>query len=176
MVTTQAVSLVTVCLAAGLLAPMVGQINVAAAQSSVPGPRVADLLRPPPSPGSPHSPLVPGSPWQALPTPPFVPGSMFVLTDGTVLVQDNGPSNVGTGEWWRSLPTTRAATSMAPGPSSLPCRRDMHRQTTPQPCSRTDGSSSRVVSTTPAARSGPTRVPSTTHDQHVEVGRTPDRK
>jgi hypothetical protein len=34
---------------------------------------------------------------------------MFVLTDGTVLVQDNGPSNVGTGEWWRLTPNDKGS-------------------------------------------------------------------
>jgi len=102
------VALVTLGVVAGL-ALLVGQVNVAAAQSSATGPRLADPLRPAPSPGSLHSPLVPGSPWQALPTPPFVPGSMFVLTNGTVLVQDNGPSNVGTGEWWRLTPNAKGS-------------------------------------------------------------------
>jgi hypothetical protein len=46
---------------------------------------------------------VPG--WQELTNPPpFNPGGMFLLTDGTVLVQDLGPSAVGTTNWWRLTP------------------------------------------------------------------------
>jgi hypothetical protein len=40
--------------------------------------------------------------WQDLTNPPpFNPGAMFLLTDGTVLVQDLGPTSVGTTNWWR---------------------------------------------------------------------------
>lgn len=45
------------------------------------------------------------SPWQPLANPPpFNPGAMLLLTNGTVIVQDQGPSNAGTGDWWRLVP------------------------------------------------------------------------
>jgi hypothetical protein len=45
------------------------------------------------------------SPWHALVnTAPFNPGAMLLLTDGTVLVQDQGPDNRGTSAWWRLTP------------------------------------------------------------------------
>jgi hypothetical protein len=43
--------------------------------------------------------------WTSLTTqPPFHPGAMFLLTDGTVMVQDQGPKNAGSGAWWRLTP------------------------------------------------------------------------
>jgi hypothetical protein len=49
--------------------------------------------------------LATASGWQSLThVPPFKPGPMFLLTDGTVLVQDLGSNNVGTPNWWRLTP------------------------------------------------------------------------
>jgi hypothetical protein len=46
-----------------------------------------------------------GSPWQAFTNePPFNPGAMLQLTDGTVIVQDQGPSNGSTGTWYKLTP------------------------------------------------------------------------
>jgi hypothetical protein len=43
--------------------------------------------------------------WQSLTNaPPFNPGAMFLLTDGTVMVEDLGPTAVGTTNWWRLTP------------------------------------------------------------------------
>jgi hypothetical protein len=43
--------------------------------------------------------------WQALTnTPPFNPGAMYLLTDGTVMVQDLGPTSAGSSNWWRLTP------------------------------------------------------------------------
>lgn len=43
--------------------------------------------------------------WQALTNPPpFNPGAMFLLTDGTVMVQDLGPTSGGSPDWWRLTP------------------------------------------------------------------------
>jgi Divergent InlB B-repeat domain/PASTA domain len=43
--------------------------------------------------------------WQALANlPPFNPGAMYLLTDGTVMVQDLGPSSAGSSQWWRLTP------------------------------------------------------------------------
>ena len=43
--------------------------------------------------------------WQALTNPPpFDPGGMFLLTDGTVLVQDLGPTAGGSPNWWKLTP------------------------------------------------------------------------
>lgn len=43
--------------------------------------------------------------WQALTnTPPFNPGAMFLLTDGSVMVQDLGPTSAGSSNWWRLSP------------------------------------------------------------------------
>ena len=47
-----------------------------------------------------------GSPWQPLAHhPSFNPGAMIQLTDGTVLVQNQGPQNNGTNKWWRLKPS-----------------------------------------------------------------------
>jgi hypothetical protein len=47
-----------------------------------------------------------GSPWQPLTHhPSFNPGAMIQLTDGTVLVQSQGPGNNGTNKWWRLKPS-----------------------------------------------------------------------
>ncbi len=47
-----------------------------------------------------------GSPWQPLAHhPPFNPGAMIQLTDGTVLVQNQGPNNTGTNKWWKLTPS-----------------------------------------------------------------------
>jgi hypothetical protein len=54
-----------------------------------------------------HAHAVPGggSPWQALAhQPPFNPGAMILLTNGTVLVQSQGPMNQGSNNWWRLAP------------------------------------------------------------------------
>jgi len=45
------------------------------------------------------------SPWQSLANPPpFNPGAMIQLTNGTVMVQDQGPENNGTSDWWLLTP------------------------------------------------------------------------
>jgi hypothetical protein len=45
------------------------------------------------------------SPWQQFANqPPFNPGAMLQLTDGTVMVQDQGEYNDGSGGWWRLSP------------------------------------------------------------------------
>ena len=47
-----------------------------------------------------------GSPWQPLAHhPPFNPGAMIQLTDGTLLVQNQGPNNTGTNKWWKLTPS-----------------------------------------------------------------------
>ena len=73
-------------------------------------------LPPPADPGSTRPDPVPvlkrtgaapraGSPWQALTHhPPFNPGAMIQLTDGTVLVQNQGAKNNGTSFWWKLTP------------------------------------------------------------------------
>ena len=69
-----------------------------------------DLLRrlmfPTPVPRPATAPPPAGSPWAPLATqPPFNPGAMLLLTDGTVLVQDAGASNAsGASNWWRLTP------------------------------------------------------------------------
>lgn len=73
-----------------------------------PGPSGGPDTRVDPLPGRQRVHAVPsaGSPWQALVhRPPFDPGAMILLTDGTVLVQDQGPKNKGTGTWWRLRPS-----------------------------------------------------------------------
>ena len=43
--------------------------------------------------------------WQPLASPaPFDPGVMLLLTDGRVMVQNQGDSEAGTGEWWLLTP------------------------------------------------------------------------
>jgi hypothetical protein len=50
--------------------------------------------------------LSPGpSPWHPLAhQPPFNAGAMLLLTDGTVMVQDQGAKNTGSSDWWRLTP------------------------------------------------------------------------
>jgi hypothetical protein len=70
-------------------------------RSRHPGPSVDPL------PVARHAHAVPsaGSPWQTLThLPPFNPGAMILLTDGTVLVQSQGPMNQGSNQWWRLTP------------------------------------------------------------------------
>ena len=46
-----------------------------------------------------------GPTWQPLTNPPsFDPGAMFLLTDGTVMVQDLGAAAGGSPNWWRLTP------------------------------------------------------------------------
>ncbi len=71
------------------------------AGSAQPQPRGSVSVAPPAASGDPLS----GSPWQALTNPPpFNPGAMLLLTDGTVLVQDQGPDNNGSSNWWLLTP------------------------------------------------------------------------
>lgn len=45
------------------------------------------------------------SPWQPLVNrPPFNPGAMIQLTDGTLMVHDQGAKNNGSSDWWRLTP------------------------------------------------------------------------
>jgi hypothetical protein len=80
-----------------------GPAGIAAAARVAAHPRID-----PPPPVVVHARAVPaaGSPWQALAhLPPFVPGAMILLTDGIVLVQDQGPANSGSNHWWRLTPS-----------------------------------------------------------------------
>jgi hypothetical protein len=49
--------------------------------------------------------------WQRLakPRPPFYPGAMILLTDGTVMVLDQGVNNNGGSQWWRLTPDIRGS-------------------------------------------------------------------
>lgn len=52
-----------------------------------------------------REPVAAPSPWQAIATvAPFSPGAMIQLTDGTIMVQDQGSQNNGSGDWWRFTP------------------------------------------------------------------------
>jgi hypothetical protein len=63
------------------------------------------LTNPPAVPPPPAQRPPAGAVWQAITNPaPFSPGAMLLLTDGTVMVQDQGPTNVGSGNWWRLAP------------------------------------------------------------------------
>ncbi|MEJ0045512.1 MAG: hypothetical protein WDN04_04760 [Rhodospirillales bacterium] len=94
---------------AGLLALLVAWVTSAIA--AVPPPLPHAMGRPRPHPAQAAAATLfrgpPGtaSPWQSLATtPPFEPGAMLLLTDGTVIVQDQGPDQNGTGNWWRLTP------------------------------------------------------------------------
>lgn len=51
-----------------------------------------------------------GSPWQELVhQPPFNPGPMLLLTDGTVLVQSVGSNGGGSPQWWRLTPNAKGS-------------------------------------------------------------------
>jgi hypothetical protein len=65
--------------------------------------------------------------WQSLVNPPpFDPGGMFLLTDGTVMVQDLGASAGGSPNWWRLTPDSTGSyvdgtwSQLASLPSSYP--------------------------------------------------------
>lgn len=50
------------------------------------------------------------SPWKQFPhAAPFDPGAMLLLTDGSVLVQDQGPMEGGSGHWWRLVPNDKGS-------------------------------------------------------------------
>jgi hypothetical protein len=58
-----------------------------------------------------HFPTAPGqereshSPWSGLTNPiPIHPGAMILLSDGSLMIQDQGPSNGGSPDWWRFTP------------------------------------------------------------------------
>lgn len=49
-------------------------------------------------------------PWTQLAnSPPFNPGAMLQLTDGRVIVQDQGSNNGGTGNWWTLTPDIKGS-------------------------------------------------------------------
>lgn len=51
-----------------------------------------------------------GGTWQALVhAPSFNPGAMYLLTDGTVMVYDQGSCNCGSGRWWRLTPDAKGS-------------------------------------------------------------------
>jgi hypothetical protein len=60
----------------------------------------------PPKPSAPTALFSPSpSPWQPLAhQPPFNAGAMLLLTDGTLIVQDQGAMNSGSADWWRLPP------------------------------------------------------------------------
>jgi PASTA domain len=48
--------------------------------------------------------------WQPLVhEPTFNPGAMYLLTDGTVMVYDQGSCNCGSGAWWRLAPDSKGS-------------------------------------------------------------------
>src|SRR5579859_6485305 len=62
-----------------------------------------EMLRPARRP--PGRPPLANASWQLLlGRVPLNPGSMLLLRDGTVLVQDMGKEGAGTGRWWRLTP------------------------------------------------------------------------
>lgn len=78
-----------------------------AARATRPGPGAWHGLSADPVPRARHGHGVPGagSPWQELAhQPSFNPGAMFLLTDGTVLVQNAGTREGGSNKWWRLTP------------------------------------------------------------------------
>src|SRR4029077_18981982 len=49
-------------------------------------------------------PIISGT-WQPLKNaPPFSPGTALVLTDGTIMVEDYGPTQGGSSNWWSLTP------------------------------------------------------------------------
>jgi len=100
-----------------IIAPYVGVasllvVTLAATAAAVPPPPLPHAMgRPQPHPATAaeselfHGKPGTASPWQALTnTPPFNPGAMLQLTDGTVMIQDQGPDNDGSGNWWLLTP------------------------------------------------------------------------
>ncbi|MGH3009130.1 MAG: PASTA domain-containing protein [Gaiellaceae bacterium] len=51
-----------------------------------------------------------GGTWQNMANPPsFNPGAMYLLTDGTVMVYDQGQCNCGSGKWWKLTPDSKGS-------------------------------------------------------------------
>ena len=76
--------------------------------ASSPAPHPHSGARIDPLPRRTHAPGAPAakSPWQLLTThPPFTPGAMFLLTNGTVLVQDAASNQGGSPRWWLLTPS-----------------------------------------------------------------------
>lgn len=81
----------------------------ATAQAIPPSPRPHDngrhLVHPSPAPRVIITPRTTSTPWTSFTNQaPFNAGAMVQLTDGTLLVQDQGPSNSGSGNWYRLTP------------------------------------------------------------------------
>jgi hypothetical protein len=90
------------------LAPPPAPVSRPMYQQLLNRPAVLDaLIAPPPAPLVSPPPAQPaGSPWTRLThQPTFNAGAMLLLTDGTVLVADQGPSNSGGANWWRLTPS-----------------------------------------------------------------------
>jgi len=86
-----------------------GVISTAGAAAPPPLPHAMGRPIPNPAPADPaefYSGAVgEASPWTTLANaPPFSPGAMLQLTDGTVMVQDQGAQNKGSGNWWKLTP------------------------------------------------------------------------
>jgi hypothetical protein len=99
-------------LCAGVMVVVVASPSGYAATLRAPVQAVIGLQNPthvdPPPPArttNPHVGATSGSPWLPLTNPvPINPGAMILLTDGTVLVQDQGSKNNGSSQWWRFSP------------------------------------------------------------------------
>jgi hypothetical protein len=95
--------------AGAVLAICLGVIATADAIEPPPLPHAMGRPTPHPAPADPSTlyaaPAGTPSPWTALTNArAFSPGAMLQLTDGTVMVQDQGPQNNGSGNWWKLTP------------------------------------------------------------------------
>ena len=108
MAVTFAMRLKLLCVSASMVA-IAAFAGGAAAASVGSGPGAGRSVRVDPVPRPRHGHEVPsaGSPWQELThQPSFNAGAMFLLTDGTVLVQNAGTNEGGTNKWWRLTPSS----------------------------------------------------------------------
>jgi hypothetical protein len=85
-----------------------GVVSIAGAVEAPPLPHAMGRPTPHPAPAGPaaiYTDPSGTSPWTKLAHPaPFNAGAMLQLTDGTVLVQDQGTQNNGSGNWWKLTP------------------------------------------------------------------------
>jgi len=81
--------------------------NIARLRAADPA-RLARLIAPRPSGLAMQEGRLPAvSPWAKVPHAALPnPGAMLLLTDGSVMIQDQGPNNSGTGNWWKLTPDT----------------------------------------------------------------------
>jgi hypothetical protein len=101
--------------------------------------------------------LAPGpSPWRPLSRQaPLHAGAMLLLTDGTVMVHDQGAKNSGSSNWWRLTPDINGSYLNGTWTKLARCPQVTRRCTSPVPSLPTGGLLLKEANTTTAKRCSP---------------------